>query len=65
MKHKKPTNAQIRRERLTQLENQRFAVASSLDDELECIKCGCTTYCACEGGCHWISLNPPICSRCA
>lgn len=33
--------------------------------ERECIKCKCTDSCACIVNgvpCHWVSLNPPICS---
>jgi len=33
--------------------------------ELACIFCGCTEAQACEGGCAWISIDPPICSSCA
>lgn len=29
-----------------------------------CVRCGCTYYRACPGGCSWASLDPPICSRC-
>ncbi len=31
----------------------------------ECVKCGCTDERACDGGCFWVSLDPPVCSRCA
>lgn len=30
-----------------------------------CIRCGCTDHVACDGGCYWASVDPPICSRCA
>lgn len=29
-----------------------------------CVRCGCTDDRACPGGCSWVSLDPPICSRC-
>jgi len=29
-----------------------------------CIGCGCTDLEACEGGCSWVSLDPPVCSAC-
>jgi hypothetical protein len=32
--------------------------------KLICEGCGCTDDNACPGGCHWISLKPPVCSRC-
>lgn len=32
--------------------------------QLACIVCGCTEDRACEGGCSWVSLNPPFCSAC-
>jgi hypothetical protein len=32
--------------------------------ELACEFCGCTEDNACIGGCHWVSINPPICSAC-
>lgn len=31
---------------------------------LACEGCGCTEDDACEGGCYWVSLDPPICSAC-
>lgn len=31
---------------------------------MRCAGCGCTEERACPGGCHWISVNPPICSAC-
>lgn len=30
-----------------------------------CVVCGCTDWNACEGGCAWASLNPPVCTTCA
>ena len=30
-----------------------------------CQGCGCTDAAACPGGCHWVSLDPPVCSQCA
>lgn len=32
---------------------------------MKCTGCGCTEEHACEGGCSWISTDPPVCSRCA
>jgi len=32
--------------------------------ELVCIYCGCTEKKPCEGGCEWVSTDPPICSAC-
>jgi len=32
---------------------------------IQCTGCGCTEGVACDGGCHWVSLAPPVCSRCA
>lgn len=61
MKYSPPTDAQLRRQRLTQLENQRFIVRSAL----ACVRCGCTESRACPGGCWWVSLRPPICSSCS
>lgn len=29
-----------------------------------CRRCGCTEWSACAGGCAWVSLDPPVCSRC-
>lgn len=29
-----------------------------------CDLCGCTENQACDGGCHWVSLDPPLCSQC-
>ena len=29
-----------------------------------CTVCGCTDDAACEGGCYWVSLDPPLCSAC-
>jgi DNA-binding transcriptional ArsR family regulator len=29
-----------------------------------CIGCGCTENAACDGGCSWVSLDPPRCSVC-
>lgn len=29
---------------------------------MKCVRCGCTDERACEGGCGWISKEPPICS---
>jgi hypothetical protein len=29
-----------------------------------CIACGCTELNACPGPCHWVSLDPPLCSGC-
>ncbi len=34
----------------------------SPDPSQSCRVCGCTWYCACEGGCHWISTD--LCSGC-
>lgn len=34
----------------------------SPDPSQSCRECGCTWYCACEGGCHWVSGD--LCSRC-
>lgn len=31
---------------------------------LHCRFCGCSTDRACAGGCHWVSIDPPICSAC-
>lgn len=31
---------------------------------MACEVCGCTEHTACPGPCHWVSLNPPICSSC-
>lgn len=31
---------------------------------LACSICGCTDDNACEGGCYWVKLDPPICSAC-
>jgi hypothetical protein len=31
---------------------------------MHCIHCGCTEDRACPGGCHWVSMNPPVCSAC-
>jgi hypothetical protein len=31
---------------------------------MQCIGCGCTEERACVGGCHWVSVNPPVCSSC-
>lgn len=33
--------------------------------ELACFGCGCTEDHACEGGCWWVSFDPPLCSACA
>jgi len=30
----------------------------------KCIVCGCTDERACDEGCEWISLAPPVCSSC-
>lgn len=30
-----------------------------------CQGCGCTDAAACPGGCHWVSIEPPVCSQCA
>lgn len=30
-----------------------------------CEHCGCTENAACEDGCAWVSIHPPICTRCA
>jgi hypothetical protein len=30
-----------------------------------CTVCGCTENAACEDGCGWASLDPPLCTRCA
>ncbi|HEX4521053.1 MAG TPA: hypothetical protein VH063_15840 [Gaiellaceae bacterium] len=40
------------------------AAAHAEDDGPACVSCGCTENRACEGGCSWVSLNPPICSAC-
>jgi hypothetical protein len=32
--------------------------------KLVCEGCGCTDDNACPGGCHWVSLKPPVCSAC-
>jgi hypothetical protein len=32
---------------------------------MKCVSCGCTDDQACEGGCVWLSTDPPVCSRCA
>ena len=29
-----------------------------------CASCGCTQTAACEGGCSWVSIDPPRCSAC-
>jgi hypothetical protein len=29
-----------------------------------CEGCGCTDAAACPGGCHWVSIDPPVCSAC-
>jgi hypothetical protein len=29
-----------------------------------CERCGCTQWWACAGGCAWVSIDPPVCSRC-
>lgn len=31
---------------------------------MNCVGCGCSTFNPCMGGCHWVSVNPPICSAC-
>lgn len=31
---------------------------------MRCVYCGCSQNNACEGGCHWISIDPPVCSAC-
>lgn len=31
---------------------------------MTCTDCGCTEDNACEGGCFWITREPPVCSRC-
>lgn len=40
-------------------------VLEGVDLELACIRCGCTQFDACPGGCAWVSMEPPICSACA
>lgn len=35
-----------------------------MPDNLKCESCGCTDARACPGGCHWVSLEPPVCSAC-
>jgi len=30
-----------------------------------CRECGCTNLAPCPGDCHWVELDPPLCSRCA
>jgi hypothetical protein len=32
--------------------------------EPKCIVCGCTERRACEGGCAWVMLTPPLCDKC-
>ena len=32
--------------------------------DLVCVGCGCTDERACRGGCHWVELDPPLCSSC-
>ena len=34
------------------------------DGERACIICGCSDNRACEGGCSWKSVDPPVCSNC-
>lgn len=29
-----------------------------------CAGCGCTDLVACAGGCSWVQMDPPMCSRC-
>lgn len=36
-----------------------------MKDEVCCVVCGCTQNSACEGGCCWALVSPPLCSRCA
>jgi hypothetical protein len=36
-----------------------------MNDQAKCIVCGCTDSRACDGGCSWACVAPPICSRCA
>lgn len=31
---------------------------------IACIRCGCTDDHACEGGCGWATLVPPVCTAC-
>lgn len=31
---------------------------------MACARCGCTEERACEGGCHWVGVDVPICSAC-
>jgi len=45
----------------------RAELAIALEEEAAdrvCIGCGCTDSHACQGGCSWVSLDPPICSGC-
>lgn len=35
-----------------------------IPDDTACVVCGCTEAAACDGGCHWLQLDPPVCSRC-
>jgi hypothetical protein len=39
--------------------------ATSIPPVMKCVGCGCTEGEACEGGCVWLSTDPPVCSRCA
>jgi hypothetical protein len=32
--------------------------------EVPCIICGCTESRACEDGCSWALMDPPVCDRC-
>jgi hypothetical protein len=32
---------------------------------MKCTGCGCTDEKPCEGGCSWVSTDPPVCSSCA
>lgn len=39
-------------------------VVGRMPVDAKCVVCGCTESTPCEGGCSWISANPPICSKC-
>lgn len=37
---------------------------SKIFDERKCVVCGCTDDRACEDGCSWVAMDPPVCSTC-
>lgn len=39
-------------------------VAGVTTPEMRCLGCDCTEDKPCEGGCSWVSRDPPICSKC-